>query len=77
MCRNLRLANILHSIAVILDSYDTFSCRPVYKENNKEADKALKEGLQLTMGQWKIQELLDGTVHEFYHRPFIEGVAQL
>ena len=76
MCRNLRLHNILSSITDVLESYDTFSCRHVYREINREADKASKEGLQLTMGQWKIRELLDGTIHEYYHRPFIEGVAQ-
>ena len=39
-----------------------------------EADKASKEGLLLTLGQWKILELVDGGAHEYYHRPFIERV---
>ena len=76
ICGNLRLANILSSIEAFLETYDSFSCRHVYRENNKEAEKASEEGLQLTIGQWKIRELLDGTIHEYYHRPFIEGVAQ-
>ena len=56
MCRNLRLANILSSITTVLDSYDTFSCRHVYRGGNREADKASKEGLLLMLGQWNINE---------------------
>ena len=77
LCINLRLANILTSIVAVLDTYASFSCRHVYRENNKEADKALKEGLQLALGQWKIQEMIEDTVHEYYHKPFIEGDAHL
>ena len=74
-CRNLRLENILTSISDILDTIDLYSCSHVYRENNQEADLASKEGLQLIMGQWKIGEQLDGTIHSSYHCPFIEGVA--
>ena len=38
-------------------------------------DLASKEGLQLDTGVWKIKEWLDDVVFEYYHRPFIEGVA--
>ena len=71
MCRNLRLANILASISDIIGSYDSFSSRHVYRENNREVDKASKEGLLLMMGQWKIIEQVDGAPLEYYHRPFI------
>ena len=77
MCKNLRLSNILSSITVFLDSYDSLSCRHVYRENNREANKASKEGLLLTLVQWKINEQVDGATHEYYHRPFIEGVTQI
>ena len=72
ICRNLQLSNILETISDIIGSFDSFSCRHVYKEINREADKASKEGLRLTMGQWKISELVDGVLYEYYHRPFIE-----
>ena len=40
-------------------------------------DKALKEGLLLALGEWKIRELKEDFVHEFYRRPFIEGATPL
>ena len=46
-CRHLRLAHIIYSIRQLLLHYNSFSCRHVYRENNKEADKASKEGLRL------------------------------
>ena len=58
-CRNLRLVNLLSSIRMILLHYDYFSCRHVYRENNKEADLASKEGLQKTFRTWHIKETLD------------------
>ena len=72
MCKNLRLSNILASISDIIGSFDSFSCRHVYREFNREANKASKEGLRLTLGQWKVSELVYGAAHEYYHRPFIE-----
>ena len=44
------------------------------RENNSETDLALKEGIQLVAGVWKIKEWLDGVVSQYYHRPFIEVV---
>ena len=72
----MRLANILASISDIIGSYDSFSCRHVYRVNNREEDNTLKEGLLLTMGQWKINEYVDGVALEYYHRPFIDRVDQ-
>ena len=56
MCRNLLLTNMLATISDIIGSFDSFSCRHVYREVNREADKASKEGLRLTKGQWKVFE---------------------
>ena len=61
-CRHLRLAHILFSIRQLLLRFDSFSCRHVYRENNKEADKASKEGLRLAMGTWLVKETNEGTV---------------
>ena len=71
-CRNIRLANILSSIQAIIQTFDVFSCRHVYKENNKTADQASKEGFRMDFGTWKIREERDGKSYEFYHRPYID-----
>jgi len=71
-CRNLRLVNLLSSIRMILMNYDNFICRHVYRENNKEADRASKEGLPKAFGTWHITESVDGRSQGYYHRPFIE-----
>ena len=71
-CRHLRLAHTLYSIRLLLIRFVSFSCRHVYRENNKEADKASKEGLRLAAGTWTVKETKDGRTQEFYHGPFIE-----
>jgi len=71
-CRNVRLANILSSIQDITLSFDFFSCRHVYRDNNQAADQASKNGLNLAFGNWKIDEVRDGQHTSYYHRPFIE-----
>ena len=66
------LAHTLSSIKLLLQRFDSFSCRHVYRENNKEADKASKEGIRLVVGTWTMKESIDGRTLGFYHRPFIE-----
>ena len=74
-CRDLVLQNILLSLWDVIDSYDLIICTHVYRENNCQADAASKDGLQMDAGVWKIKERLDDVVFEYYHCPFIEGVA--
>ena len=71
-CRNVRIANILSALQNVIQSLDAFQCRHVYRENNKEADQASKEGLRLDFGAWKVHEEREGQSYEFYHRPFID-----
>jgi len=71
-CRNRRLDILLYSIRTVLQNLDSFSCRHVYRENNRVADLASKEGLNLVLGSWKITETREGTAQEYYHRPFID-----
>jgi ribonuclease HI len=73
-CHNIRLAPLLDEVFTILESYRLLSFRHVYRERNQSADKLSKEGLQLVLGQWKIKEFNAGTVHEFFHRSFIDIV---
>lgn len=49
--RNIRLENILSSIRVVIDTYVSFNCQHVYRENNQQAEKASKEVLQLEVGR--------------------------
>jgi len=71
-CRNLRLGNLLADIQLIILRFDNFACRHVYRENNEEADRASKEGLQKALGTWYVTESVDGRVQGFFHRPFME-----
>ena len=72
-CRDLLLQNILLTIWDIVESFKSFTCSHVYRENNSHANTTSKEGLQLVAGVWKIKERLEDVVSEYYHRPFIEG----
>ena len=71
-CMHLRLAHIIYSIRQLLLRFDSFSCRHVYREKNKEAFKASKEGLRLAEGIWMVKETFNGRLQAFYHRPFID-----
>ena len=64
-CINIRLANILSSIKEVLNSFVFFSRRHVYRDKNKEVDKASKEGLQISPGLWKIRERQEGNMQEY------------
>ena len=71
-CRHMRLAHVILSIRQLLQRFNTYTCRHVYRENNKEADKASKEGLRLAEGIWLVKEMVNGRQQAFYHRPFID-----
>ena len=72
ICIIIILDNILRSHKEVLNTFDAYSCRHIYRENNREADKASKEVLLLAMGQWNITEHRGDHLCEYYHRPFIE-----
>ena len=76
-CRDLRLENILLSILAVIDTFDSFSCEHVFRENNSQADSSSKEGLQFDSGLLKIKERLENTVYEYFHWPFIEVEAPI
>jgi ribonuclease HI len=56
-CTNTRLANIVEDIKFLQTSFDSLTCRHVYRERNKEADRRSKEGTNLALGQWKVTEV--------------------
>jgi ribonuclease HI len=43
-CNNIRLANIVEDIKLLHNFFYFFSCQHVYRERNKEADRASKKG---------------------------------
>jgi hypothetical protein len=72
---NIRRIPILDEVFNILDSFDSFSIRHVYKERNMEAYSLSKARLSLDHGQWRIKETKDGTHYKYFHRLFIEPIG--
>ena len=66
-CRVHHLQNLFRSIREILSSFDSFSCQHIYRENNDEADRASKRGIQQDVGFWRIREHQDGDMIEYLH----------
>jgi ribonuclease HI len=71
-CINTRLATIVEDINFLQTSFDSLTCRHVYRERNKEADRRSKEGVHLALGQWKVTEVHNEHVQEYLHQPFLE-----
>ena len=76
-CHNIYLSALLAKFLRHLEDLDSLFFRHVYRERNIEADKLLEKGLSIPYGKWKISEFKDGTIFEYYHRPFINGVIRL
>lgn len=51
--------------------------RRTHGERNEVADFLSKEAVQLTRGQWIIRECKNGEFLQVYHRPYIEGGADI
>jgi ribonuclease HI len=75
-CHNIFLLPIVEEIFILLDSFESFSLRHVYRDQNSVADSLSKAGIQLTFGQWHITESDGEDFFEYYHHPFIDGPAQ-
>ena len=58
-----------------MESFDLITFTHVYRENNCQADSALKEGLLLDLGVWKVKERLGDVAFEYYHLPFFDVVV--
>jgi hypothetical protein len=71
-CINTRLAIIVEDIKFLQTSFDSLTCRHVYRERNKEADRRSKEGVHLALGQWKVTKVHNEHVQEYLHQPFLE-----
>jgi hypothetical protein len=49
-CHNILLLPILEEVTGFLDSFDSFSVKHVYREQNLEVDSLSKVGTQITFG---------------------------
>ena len=58
-----------------MKALDLITFTHVYMENNCQADIALKAGLLLDLGIWKVKERLGDHAFEYYHRPFFDMVV--
>ena len=71
-CRNLSLSALFEEAFRHLSHFYFITCKHVYKERNKEADRLSKTGLELEMGTWRILEWKEAVIYELFHRPFID-----
>ena len=76
-CHNIYLNALLAEIMRHVEDFDSFSRCHVCKERNAEVNQLSKKGVNIPHGQWKIIKHQNGTFYEYYHRPFIEGLARL
>jgi len=76
-CHNILILPILEEIYNILDTFDSFVLRHVYRNQNSVADTLSKEGIPLPFGHWHITESDGDSSQGFYHCPFINEPTQL
>ena len=74
-CHYIRLVPILADAMAIKKHFDSVTFTHVYKERNGLADRLSKEGMQLPLGTWQIEEHNQGQVFIYYHCPFHEGLV--
>jgi hypothetical protein len=72
--QNIILRPILDEIFLYQTTFENFSIKNVYQEWNKDVYSLSKEWLHLDFGTWHIQEVKNKHTHEYFHRPFIEGI---
>jgi len=74
-CLNIRLARLVEDIKRLQTNFDFIDCQHVYREKHKDADKRLKEGIGLGVGQWKIVEHHNEQTKEYWHNPILEQTS--
>ena len=76
LCHSVFLNSVMAETQRLMEELDSFSCRHVYREQNTTTDQLSNLGLTLPLGKWKITKQINKFSHEYYHRPFIEGLEQ-
>ena len=57
MCQNYLLNSILEEIWSLKSNFAYISVCHIYREQNKVADLLYNEGVQQTLGSWKIKDI--------------------
>ena len=70
-CKNYSLGTLYEEVNRNLSNFESISFKHVYREQNMDADKLSKAGLNLQWGSWKIMEIKDIKAKEYPHRPFL------
>lgn len=69
-CSNQFLKQILGEIQRLKSSFNSFSICHIYREKNELADKLSKDGLQLDLGSWQIEEDEQGQIRRSDQPPY-------
>ena len=69
-CRNSSLDTLYEEVNRTLSNFESISFKHVYREQNMDADKLSKAGLNLQWGSWKSIEIKDTEAKEYLHGPF-------
>eukprot|EP00253_Pinus_taeda_P036521 PITA_36521 len=70
-CKNQILKPMLEELQVLKSSFNSFSICHIYRDNNDDADKLSKEGLQQALGGWNIVEDCHGQIHASDVPPYL------
>eukprot|EP00253_Pinus_taeda_P025252 PITA_25252 len=71
-CHSYTLRHILDEAKRLTSFFESFVYRHIYREHNTVADQLCKEAAHRVGEDWSIQEEIDGTYYQYYHRPFDE-----
>jgi len=69
-CHAFTLRHILDEAKRLTASFESFRCQHIFREQNTIADQLSKEAAHRQGDHWLIQEEIDGTYYQHYHRPF-------
>lgn len=72
ICHAFSLRHILDEAKQLITTFESFVCQHIYREQNTTADQLSKEAAHRIGEDWWIQEEVDGTFYQYYHRPFNE-----
>eukprot|EP00253_Pinus_taeda_P034809 PITA_34809 len=67
-CHSYTLRHILDEAKRLTTFFESFVCRHIYREHNTVAYQLSKEAAHRVGEDWSIQEEVDGTYYQYYHR---------
>lgn len=70
ICRNYLLLPLLEEVKNLKSLFNNFAIAHIYRENNEEADRYSKTGLQQALGIWRITEQTQDLIRVSDHPPF-------